>query len=200
MTTCACLRQISLMVLGIAAGLVLLAGAAAADRLDNGFYLGAQIGGQAAMDSDDTSNTYDFGYDIGLVGGYDFGQNYRVEAEWSYRSNNADPGSLDTNVVMGNVYFDVPFRNSRFVPYIGVGAGIAFISAGDMVVNGSREDDVNATFGYQAMAGLAYDISDNVTAGIEYRFLDTTEGDVGSGDLDLTSHNALLTIRYRFGN
>ncbi len=190
--------------------------AVAEERLQDGFYFGGQIGLVLPEDTSTSASgldfdaDYDAGYGIGLVGGWDFGQNFRVEGEWTFRSYAVDSvsaegfgfkgsGNADLNVLMINGYFDLPWKDHRFVPYIGSGIGLAILSADDVGAGGEKIlDDTDTAFAYQFMAGLSYDLTNNVTAGVEYRFLDTT--DTLDADIDSTTHSILFNLRYRFSN
>lgn len=84
------------------------------------------------------------------------------------------------------------------MPYAGTRIGLAILRADGVEADGvDLLDDIDAAFAYQVMAGVAYDLTDHLTAGIEYRFLDTTE--TLDAEIDSTTHNLLFNLRYRFG-
>ena len=96
---------------------------------------------------------------------------------------------------MFNLWYDL-FPTSRFHPYIGGGGGFTRIklnnqptnqlSSGPYVVNlplgplvcpfqdctGPRKSD-DADFSYQGGAGIRFDVTDSITAGLDYRYLKT---------------------------
>ena len=92
------------------------------------------------------TRTWNTGCVLGGQLGYDF-VGPRVELEGAYRANTgtlasaASPAarastSSEVNV-MGNVYYDF-LAGRRFVPYIGAGAGVAFLNAGALGVNAEQ--------------------------------------------------------------
>src|SRR5262249_16938851 len=92
----------------------------------------------ATVGSFSTNASWDTGYVVGGVVGYDF-VGPRVEVEGAYRANTGNlqfggiVGSAGMNLqqinVMGNIYYDF-LAGGRFVPYIGAGAGVAFLNLG----------------------------------------------------------------------
>ena len=106
-----------------------------------GVYVGAQGGLNWLLNS----NNYnmDTGYAVGGVVGYDF-VGPRVELEGVYRSNNGSgtanfrkasqsAASINQLSVMANLLYDF-FPGATITPYVGAGAGIAFVDR----INGSR--------------------------------------------------------------
>ena len=70
--------------------------------------------------------------------------------------------------VMGNFYYDF-MAGGAFVPYVGVGAGVAFLEAGAL------GNAVNSTqFAYQAMVGVGYNIDEVFRINLEGRYMGTT--------------------------
>ncbi len=124
-----------------------------------------------------TSATWQTGYVLGGMVGYDF-VGPRVEVEGAYRANygNLQFGGTAGNAgvmfqqinVMGNIYYDF-FAGSRFVPYVGAGAGVAFLNAGAL------NNSVNSTqFAYQAMVGAGYNLDETFRINLEGRYMGTT--------------------------
>lgn len=144
--------------------------------------------------------------------------NYRLEAEVSYRNNDTDNsilGSIDTmelknSVAMINLSYD--FRNSsRFTPYIGGGIGASYGSAKINFDNGIdtlTADGDDIVFAYQVGGGLSFDITKSIALTMDYRYLDTgnykletvVNGiDVGHVDAgDYRSHEIRGGVRYSF--
>ena len=148
-----------------------------------------------------------------LGGGYEFDNNLRLELdldrlETSLGSISKVPstqGSLLTETLMLNALYD--FEDfGRFVPYLGAGLGVVRgkgrFEAHDFV-NGAVLDtnpvcvgprvalqdqrcaisDSDSEFGWQLLAGLGYDLTDNLTWDTHYTYLN-------GPDLDLTGHTA----------
>jgi len=162
-----------------------------------GMYFSGNLGLSIVPDLDQeisgsqvTSISFDKGFRISGAWGYDF-EGFRVEGEIGYRTNDADQGTLfpitgfmstenvegDFSVLslMGNGYYDFHSANSRLVPYVGVGLGVASIDAdirtnnpifaGQQIVN-----DSVAAFAIQFMAGLGFNVSPTTTLTFDYRY------------------------------
>jgi len=74
----------------------------------------------------------------------------------------------------------------RFKPYIGGGIGAVHIDS-DMEIDRTLDlghSGNDWVFGYQAMAGIEYEITDNWFVSISYRFLGLTEGNLGPLELN----------------
>ncbi len=109
---------------------------------------------------------------------------YALRSDWTqsdsyYSSGFAVDYDMQVNVqtLLFNVYYD--FRNSsKFTPYIGAGIGLAFTRAHIDVntsVLGFHEtgsaEAYSTDFAWQVGAGVAYAITDNVSADLGYRYL-----------------------------
>jgi opacity protein-like surface antigen len=145
--------------------------------------------------------------DTGFVAGGAYGVNasdfLSFEGELAYRSNNIDSGVVagvpfdgdgDLNALsfMGNAILKAPGANG-FTPYAGAGAGGVRLAA----VN---DDDI--VFAYQAFGGVSKDVSSNVSAGLEYRYLDANEAtltdSLGAINTEYDSHSVNLVLTRRF--
>ncbi len=69
--------------------------------------------------------------------------------------------------VMADLYYDF-FANEAFTPYVGAGAGIAFINTRDALINSSDTE-----FAYQAIVGVGYKVTPNVRINIDGRYYGT---------------------------
>lgn len=99
-------------------------------------------------------NTSDFGINSG-------GQNFDVQTE-TY-----------TIPFLANVVYKFPFRN-RLSAYVGVGAGgAASVSSFSSSLFDPNDDTL--VFAYQAELGLKYKFTKNMSFGIGYKFLGTTD-------------------------
>ena len=184
--------------------------------LADGPYLRFSAG--AGHVDEDSFGSADF--DIGYLGTAAIGYSWffpetvadlRVELEGSYRFNDLDTiasasadGDTQAFSAMINGYFD--FRTNLVVtPYLGAGFGATNIRQDD---NGAGSpagaiDDHDTVFTYQVMAGLNYSMSENLTVGFEYRFLETeefslTNGGGGVFEDDYNHHSAMVTVRLGF--
>lgn len=131
-----------------------------------------------------TTNTdFDTGWVAGGFIGYDF-VGPRLEVEALYRNNKGSAnstipivgvgtlrGSSSVDVqqtsVMANLYYDF-FANEAFTPYVGAGAGIAFVNTRDALINSSDTE-----FAYQGIVGVGYRVTPNVRINVDGRYYGT---------------------------
>ncbi|WP_041794301.1 OmpA family protein [Pararhodospirillum photometricum] len=146
------------------------------------------------------------GYAVGGAAGYSFG-GPRVELEATWRSNGIDKigtyandGSIDSVALMVNALYDIP-TGTAFYPYVGAGLGwvIGKMDAGQI------KDDLSGAFGFQGIAGVGYNVTQNVGVTLDYRFLGTTGMEFenpAAGDAsyeNYLNHTVMLGLRYAFG-
>lgn len=164
--------------------------------------------------SDTFKTTYDRGYNASGVFGYDYGNNFRVELEGSYRKNDVDKikivgvdfnadGDVTSLAAMLNLFYDFNL-NMGLVPYIGGGAGGAQVSMNSVKLDGSRVvDDSTWVLAYQFGAGVAFPVSRQVTLSLDYRYFKTSDPEFKDVDGDrftgeYASQNVMLGFRYKF--
>ncbi len=183
--------------------------------LADGLYmrLGA---GYVHVDEDSFTNAeFDDGYLVSGSIGYNwfFPDNIadlRIELEGAYRdtdldsiSGNSANGDAEVYTAMVNGIVDIR-TNWVVVPYLGVGFGAAhvkFESDGGGVL--ATIDDDDTVFAYQVMAGLNYDLSENLAIGFEYRFLETEDFEMTNSaatqfETDYMAHAAMITLTFGF--
>jgi outer membrane protein OmpA-like peptidoglycan-associated protein len=165
-----------------------------------GFYIGAGGGIEWSIGSNANAST-GTGWAVGGKAGYDF-IGPRVELEVGYGQlptsanipGTAINGKVGQLTAMANLLYDF-MPASQFTPYIGAGAGIAFIDSNSSL--GSTQ------FAYQAMLGVAYNISDSLRFQVEGRYLGTTNPSVNTpiGSVSFQNQNimALAGITFKFG-
>jgi len=231
-----------------------LAFIAAASAQDNSGYKGfyGSIGAGLTSITDDTDfesletsgapfdSDIDYDNGIGIVTalGYDWGNSWRTELEFSYRSNDADDiatdnagfsgfpsdglnGDLDSYSLFANLLYDFDYVKNylpvAITPYIGGGVGGSII---DLELNGSNPtaisgltpfslDDNVTALAYQGIAGLVFDLAENVALDVSYRYHGTdkrtfdgaTIGNNISVPISTTpnSHNIFASLRWNFG-
>ena len=199
---------------GVALSLAALGGPAYGQ--ENGFYVGGALGLGETNDANVTGGGFDqtVEFESGLAGigalGYGFGNGLRTELELGYRENDIDSvsgvsgsGDVEATSAMANVAYD--FNFGRITPYVGAGAGLVdldFSSASPIA--GSTLDDDDTVFGYQALAGVAFGVTDRIKLTLDYRFLNTEEAEFttagGTGvDTNYRNHSIMVGLRFSFG-
>jgi len=180
------------------------------------------------------------GFNTGIVGlgsvGYGFGNGVRVEVEGNYRNNQFNPNrtlgllgrSPDAREQkygpMANVLFDLDIGSPYVFPYVGAGAGYAwvtqrqangFVPGFTSAFNGtSSVGGTSGSFAYQAIAGLSFPIPPVVGLSLtaEYRYYALTgqrefnntftqPGNLVNDRLRTTenyNHSLLIGLRYAF--
>ena len=232
----------SLMAATLLATPILLHNAARAQPV-SGIYIGAGAGAnfmqQERIKSIRTANRVvpsgardDF--DTGAVGlgslGYGFGNGVRVELEGNYRNNRfksdgaltalgfSQGGREQKYGPMANVLFDMDIGSPYVFPYVGAGAGYAWVRQKqvDTIASipgfvGSR-GGTDGSFAYQAIAGLSFPIPPVVGLSLtaEYRYYalagerEFSQASAGFGQTttarirttDNYNHSLLLGLRY----
>ncbi|MBK1663402.1 hypothetical protein CKO38_02570 [Rhodospirillum rubrum] len=152
----------------------------------------------------------DTGYAAGGAAGYAFGGGPRLELEGTWRSNDlykignlGTKGNLDSASLMVNAIYDIP-TGTDFYPYLGVGAGASWVFAEAKNSGaGFKAYDDDVAFAYQGIAGVGYNVDQNIGVTLDYRFLGTTGLDfktsAGKADYDAYyNHTVLVGLRYSF--
>lgn len=164
------------------------------------------------------------GFDVDLIGGYDFGA-FRAEGEVGYKRASLDEvqvndpslgtAELDADgrarVLSGMINLLLDFGNDRGVSgFVGGGAGIARVKMqadisgtgtggvgiADLGVSGS-----DRSFAWQAVAGIRTSVTDNIDVGLKYRLFNTKfDFEDGGEQLDgrFRSHSLLASLIYNF--
>ncbi len=196
------MKKAGLALLGLGLGLLLpnVAGAQDVYTPYEGFYIGAGGGALWSLNNGSSGVSTSTGWLVGGKLGYDL-IGPRVDLEVGYGripSNAFVPGTVLSGGagqlnVMANVYYDF-MPTQRLTPYIGAGAGIAFVDSNQSL--GSTQ------FAYQGMLGLLYHVDNNWTFGIEGRYTATTNPSFTVGNTTITYQNqniaALVGIAYKF--
>ena len=190
------------------------------------WYVGADVGGNITSDAPvriyDATNdvdafndtTYNWG-PVGLIeAGYSFG-GPKVEMELGYRTNRTNmvgagtgAGSTNSFSMMTNAIYELQgiAGYSKVHPFVGAGLGAAKIMSNDIT-----SDSVWAYSGsdwkmaYQGMAGVGYDITDNLMVKGQYRYFATENYVVSgisgdSGHAEYKNQAVLVGLTYSFGS
>ena len=163
-----------------------------------GFYIGAEGGANWLLNNN--SYQMDTGWAAGGKLGYDF-VGPRVELEGLYRSNTGTGnvlfpggvanvrGRIDQVSVMANLLYDF-MPTSAFTPFIGAGAGIAFV---DSTIQGCNL--CSTQFAYQGIIGVAWNITEAFRLSVDGRYFGTTNPGAYTNNNIMT----MLSLSYKFG-
>ncbi len=145
------------------------------------------------------TTSFNSGYNAGVRGGYEWGP-WRFEEEYEYRNNGLSnfsgtigkfglPGSnfsgnTHSNAIMTNAIYDFTF-GWPITPHIGAGVGAVNVNEGVSFSGSLPKHGILATtgfgsydasnweFGYQAIAGVRYDINPIISLDVDYHYLAT---------------------------
>ncbi len=202
------------------------------EEASKGFYFDLRGGAAFLEDSDVSGISgidVDYQFDPGIVvegaAGYEHSSGVRGEIALGWRRNDIEDitlsadgvtisvadilsgvsidlgGDVDAVSLMANLYyaFDV---GGRVRPFIGAGAGAAFLSgeleltSGGTSVSADADDTVLA---YQGMAGLEYDIPvdwGGLALGLRYAYFATEDPEIAPGiEAEYSSHAVMVGVR-----
>ena len=160
---------------------------------------------------DDTTT----GYAVSAAMGRRHSKKLRSEFEFAARGNNlttSSPASVflteaDANVnaysLMKNVFFELD-NSSRFTPYGGFGIGLSYVDVDSVVISGGDSvfeiEDDDTVFTYQAIGGVSARITKTTDFVVEYRFLGTTDVELGSigQELPYLANNLFLGFKLEY--
>ncbi|NWH08896.1 MAG: OmpA family protein [Alphaproteobacteria bacterium] len=187
----------------------LAAGSMGAEAADGRWYIGAGAGANWIdnIAGSDTVGTpwdaeFDTGYIIHLNGGFAYDSGWRVELEGAYRDNEGDFDiAVTQSTLFANVLYDFEL-SEKFDLTLGAGIGGVYV---DTDGTGLTGDDW--TVGFQGIAGLGLELTDNLEAFLEYRIMyhDSASlvGNIGVGPYGFEdtfiNHSATIGLRYFFG-
>ena len=172
-----------------------------------GFYVGIEGGGNWMFNTSSgtplgNGNIYPaVGWAAGGMIGYDF-VGPRVELEGVYRNSKATVGggpfnpfgaSKDDIGVLANILYDFN-AGGTIVPYIGVGAGVAFINSSALGFSSQ-----STQFAYQAILGVGYNIDPTFRINVDARYYGTTNPNFVGNTYSNNNISAMLSLQVRFG-
>jgi outer membrane protein OmpA-like peptidoglycan-associated protein len=181
---------------------------------DARWYVGAGAGWEH-MDDGWTHGQFsiDDGYIAdGRVGVQSDNSPWRYELDTSYRKNEVSGGLRNTAVGNINILsgmFDVIYdfaHTSALHPYVGLGGGLARLEYNPNGINFAYSGKT-VTLAGQALAGLEYKVTQNLSLNVEYRYfvLDNPTFKGTTGGLDSSrkesfgNHSVLAGLRWTFG-
>lgn len=147
----------------------------------------------------DANADYNKGIGVYTALGYDYGNAWRTEFEFSYRTNDARQwvgdnlsfsgfpgdtlsGDISSYSLMANLIRDLA-PNSDINPYVGAGVGVSRLKqqlngVNSVAINSLSPlsvDDSDWAFAYQAIAGLAFKIQEGLALDVSYRYFATLD-------------------------
>jgi outer membrane autotransporter protein len=190
-----------------------------------GIYIGVH-GGAGYLQDADTSvkNTgtptinadldAETGWLAGIAAGYEWPIGFAIEGELTYRENELNTISLlgthlDLNgdehsyAMLANAYYRLN-TSTRFTPYLGLGVGAAVLTIDARAEGGGSFGDSDTVAAYQAIAGVAFAITQKLDLGIEYRYFftanphlsDSQGGNTTQLDSEYHMHNVIANLTY----
>jgi outer membrane protein OmpA-like peptidoglycan-associated protein len=165
-------------------------------------YPGIYIGGEGGLNwlLNNQSYVMDTGWAAGGKIGYDF-VGPRIELEGVYHSNYGSGvvlfpggfanvrGKIDQVSVMANLLYDF-FPGATITPFIGAGAGIAFV---DTTIQGCNM--CSTQFAYQGILGIGWNVSPAFRVSVDGRYYGTTNPGAYTNNNIMT----MLSVAYKFG-
>jgi opacity protein-like surface antigen len=151
----------------------------------SGFYLRADAGA-SFLNWSGGANDWNYVGDFGA--GYDFGNGLRtdVTGNWTGAYKVAPGATIDTRMVLGNVYYDWK-NDSALTPYIGAGLGYGWTDA----TGGGYVNTSGAAVGLTA--GVSYEMTNNLALDMGYRF-----HDILTGGATPAEHQVTAGLRVKF--
>jgi outer membrane protein OmpA-like peptidoglycan-associated protein len=211
-----------LLGVGAALALALSCGAARAQLLSmpsgpGSWYFGGEGGWTHLDDATDHAGGAAFnesfkdGFNVGLRTGYEMGP-WRIEEEFRWQKNDISnvagipaSGNRDAYALMTNLIYDFTF-GWPITPHIGAGVGAVDVHESLGIPGIGTVGSSNSwEFGYQAIAGVRYNINPSVALDLDYRYLGTTDPTfhtVVPGvnySSEYSSHSLVASLSLRFG-
>jgi outer membrane protein OmpA-like peptidoglycan-associated protein len=183
-------------------------------RVDVGYSVDGELDGSITDGVTEATGSIDFDSDwMGAVAlGLAFQNGFRAEGEIAYRYNEWGPefipDPVDTDATgharawsaMANLFYDFN-RGGSIEPYLGIGVGGARV---DAAANGGAEGGDNVV-AYQAMAGVAFSITEQLDVDVGYRYFAAPDVDLteafGPGleaEADYQHSAVTIGLRYQF--
>ncbi|MFI4947432.1 MAG: OmpA family protein [Alphaproteobacteria bacterium] len=188
------------------------------------FYLGGEAGWSVLENQIDRApglpavrKQFDSGFAAGARAGYEWGP-WRLEEEYIYHSNDLSSlsiggvkaggvsGGRESHAFMTNVLYDINV-GGPVTPHVGAGIGaVDVIDHAHVAGLGTISRDDDWEFGYQAIAGIRYNLTPVVALDLDYRYLATTDPSFRVPHLPGVSyttgyntHTLMASLVYRFG-
>jgi opacity protein-like surface antigen len=140
------------------------------------------------------------GWTADIAAGRSLSSNFRAEAELLYAQDDqkhSDSGRIKVLAGLANGYYDFD-TGTKLKPFVGAGVGI-----GQVKLDGGAIRDDDTGLAYQLLTGVAYPITDKLSAQVGYRYLGVNDVRIGSGAQGIRGdyHDQAITfgVTYKFG-
>ncbi|SCA62762.1 Uncharacterized protein SCG7109_AD_00200 [Chlamydiales bacterium SCGC AG-110-M15] len=161
-------------------------------------------------------DSYDTGFAGGAFVGYRSSNDFRAEFEIAYRTNSIETvrnrnttaevdgqGELYGVSFMGNVYRDLRWEDSSFVPYLGLGLGFMRMEYENETTGFTTANSSDEVLAYQVMAGVSYEWTEQTSLFAEYRYFGTQQPKFTNDasvtfEGELQAHMTSLGVRWMF--
>jgi len=169
------------------------------------------------------SENYNAGYGAGVRGGYEWGP-WRLEEEFAYAHDGLHSinfggfstlanGQLNSYAFMTNLLYDFNV-GWAITPHIGAGIGAVDLQNGASIqhpgpfglTTGKLYNSSVTEFGYQAIAGIRYNINPSLAFDLDYRYLGTAGATFHAAKLGgsyttggISSNNLVASLTVRLG-
>jgi opacity protein-like surface antigen len=101
---------------------------------------------------------------------------------------------------MANVLLDID-TGTQFTPYVGAGVGWGEVRVDGLSLAGfpglGSIDDEDTVFAFQAIAGVAFDVTQQISLTADYRFFLTEDPEFDGVDVENRNHTLMFGARYR---
>ena len=182
-----------------------------------GWYFGGEGGWTSLEGATDhltgagaVDQSFSDGFNVGARAGYEWGP-LRLEEEFRWQENDVEniaggpvSGSRDAYALMTNLIYDFTF-GWPITPHLGAGIGAVDIHDRWSIPGGAAASSDSWEFGYQAIAGLRYNINPSLALDLDYRYLATTDPTLQttlpgiSYRSEYASHSVIASLSLRFG-
>jgi outer membrane protein OmpA-like peptidoglycan-associated protein len=196
------------------------------------WYLGGE-GGWTSLDSPQTGSirhttpngtihdvgfrqSFDDGFNVGVRAGYEWGP-WRFEEEFRFQQNGiigaargapfsdsaVTKGNRNAYAFMTNLIYDLNL-GWPITPHIGGGVGVVGLHDGWSVPGfGTVASSTDWVFGYQAIAGVRYNLNPALAFDVDYRYLATDDpsfrSTIGRYTSGYSTHSVVASLSVRFG-
>jgi len=161
------------------------------------------------------TTNYEDGFNVGLRAGVEWGP-WRFEEEFRFLQNGYTSGSIGalTTPLKGNRNAYAFMTNAIYdfslgwpvTPHIGAGIGAVILHDGISLPNNVQlSSSTDVQFGYQAIAGIRYNINPSLAFDLDYRYLATVDPTFQSNVLGTqyksgySTHNIVASLSVKFG-